>query len=486
MARSNTTTILGAVLAIAVIIGLAAVAYSLFFSGEGDSTDTPNDTPTSQNIDRCNQITIYDLADNSIIEAGTDINPSTDIAIEAEFENNSGQDQVYEEFIITINSSENQFKIDAAEALPELSGESRIYKPRIEFEDLEDLTSISVTAEAIDTDSLSESNPTCNEIRDVSQDADAIDSGQTDDGDSTDGDTTGDDGDQDTTDEGKDECIALGQSGTSSDQCCQGLTRVSCQTPDEQDQCINEDDCITCVTSTKDNICGSGENVCNSPEDCDEDGDTETPITPKNATITIQNAGPQCVTRLSPENTARFNITVSNSSDETAEFTEVSASIPLGFSYQANSSIINGTADSTDQYTAVTTVGDSQEITWSAPTNWTLSANNAFVISFVTTAGPQALTGTNTFSAAVTPVNPQDNLDALRTDYQFEVSQTCSTPKTSLFESTIARLAAGVALIIIAGLFYISQVPVLSTRLNKLDKTPEDSRAKFEKKFTKK
>src|SRR5690606_29097413 len=93
--------------------------------------------------------------------------------------------------------------------------------------------------------------------------------------------------------------------------------------------------------------------------------------------------GPSCLERVSPNNTGTFRIAIQNNAEEYQDVSEIVASPPLGYTYVEGSSIINGTADTQDQYSSVTTVGSSQEIHWETAAGWSVAPGGTMTIEFI-------------------------------------------------------------------------------------------------------
>jgi len=70
------------------------------------------------------------------------------------------------------------------------------------------------------------------------------------------------------------ECIPEGESGPvipDGPECCEGLTAISCDQPDQYGECSEPCSGAFYCTYCGNGICGLGENKCNCPEDCEED-----------------------------------------------------------------------------------------------------------------------------------------------------------------------------------------------------------------------
>lgn len=185
---------------------------------------------------------------------------------------------------------------------------------------------------------------------------------------------------------------------------------------------------------------------------CRTDTVTTPPVT--STVISARKTGPICVERMAPNNSATFTITVSNNSASTATINNVEDALPQGFTYKANTTVINGNVTS-DSYVTVVNSGNSQKVTFAPPAGqpaWTLTQGQTLTIVFTTLASTTAVTGINTNRVVVTPEGTEaiDNIT-----YQFEVAQTCSIiPDTGLFdEPTLVFILSGC--VIILGLYLL-------------------------------
>lgn len=194
-------------------------------------------------------------------------------------------------------------------------------------------------------------------------------------------------------------------------------------------------------------------------EDDEDDSETDTGTTPPTGAISdfaVTKSGPQCVDRVNPTNIARFTINVNNRGSAPDLLEEIIDKLPLGFTYQVNSTRINGVARNDSGIVQIVNVGNSQEITWSQTDGWPIDANRSMIIEFTAIAGPQAITGQNLNEVVITPINTPRTPSSLRTSYTFNVAQTCSTPRTGLFDDTLSKVIAGIAVLLIGLIFSLS------------------------------
>ncbi|GAB4159872.1 MAG: hypothetical protein Fur003_3590 [Candidatus Dojkabacteria bacterium] len=257
-------------------------------------------------------------------------------------------------------------------------------------------------------------------------------------------------------------CIAQGQQGTHANaaqdqQCCAGLTEAGVFANPNANACNPTQDLFVCIIPNDDQ-CSTGENVCNSANDCGstpsdpgDPGDEES----SNFAITVS-SGTTCVERISPNNSMTFTITVTNNDTETEEVVSIKNKLPLGFSYTAGSTKINSVAVSDTGLVTTTETGESVDVNWDPATNWSLTAGQSMTITFNATATGSALTGSQQNEAILTPLNTPEDADAMHVEYVFTVEQNCETPGTGLFDSTLARIVTGLLIIIAAVGFYLS------------------------------
>lgn len=189
-------------------------------------------------------------------------------------------------------------------------------------------------------------------------------------------------------------------------------------------------------------------------EDDSEDGEE---TTPSNFTVT-KNADIECVERIAPENDIQFTLNARNNSTVAQSITSVKDKLPLGFTYIANSSEINGVDVTDASYVTVTNVGSSQEVVWSKDDNWSVNPNQSLTITFRALAGSSALTGDNQNEVIITPIQIPSDPSSLRTTLTIDVQQDCdnpvaddddddddeNTPQTGIFDSIVTKLILGI------------------------------------------
>jgi uncharacterized repeat protein (TIGR01451 family) len=157
-----------------------------------------------------------------------------------------------------------------------------------------------------------------------------------------------------------------------------------------------------------------------------------TPTVTPDSEISAIKRGPACVERVAPNNIATFSITVTNTGTTATVINEVEDALPQGFTYNANTTFINGVAVN-DSYVTTVNSGTSQKVTFAPPagqTPWTLNPQQVMTITFSTTATGNAVTGINTNRVVVVPEG-DDAIDNIT--WQFEVAQTCN-PETGIFD----------------------------------------------------
>lgn len=187
----------------------------------------------------------------------------------------------------------------------------------------------------------------------------------------------------------------------------------------------------------------------------------------------VTKQGPDCVELVSPNNIATFTIRVANSGDTSQTIRAVSDTLPQNFTYNTGSSIINGTANTSDTGVTVETSGDSQLITWdNSGTGWVIDAGGTLVIQFSATAGANATIG-NTINE--TTVTPSDD-DPIPATYTFQVAQTCTQPDTGIFDNNVLVILVGTGFLLLAGSAYYTGFgsKTISKLLTTVSATGED------------
>jgi uncharacterized repeat protein (TIGR01451 family) len=191
--------------------------------------------------------------------------------------------------------------------------------------------------------------------------------------------------------------------------------------------------------------------------------------------FTVDKTGtPECVERVSPDNSAEFTITTTNSGTTSQGITSIKDKLPLGFTYTEDSTKINGVSVDDDDYIEITEVGNTQELVWSKATPWTISGGQTLTIVFESTADTNALTGTNQNEVIVTPEQIPEDPTSVRASFDIVVAQDCddpdttpvntddddtdSTPQTGLFDTTIGRIVLGLVTVIFGWIIYTQPI----------------------------
>lgn len=196
------------------------------------------------------------------------------------------------------------------------------------------------------------------------------------------------------------------------------------------------------------------------PSDDTTGGDTTTVAS--NFLVT-NTSNKTCVERVTPDNVAQLTIVITNKSTNSQKINSVLDKLPLGFTYIAASSKINGVTVADSGYISIATIGSTQQITVSKTNGWTLSSNQSLTIVFQATAGPTALTGTNKNEVVVTPEQIPADPTTLRTSVNVTVAQDCSnptkdddtkTPATGLFDSVIFKVTIGIMIVALGWILY--------------------------------
>lgn len=462
--------ILIVILVVAALLGASAVGISYYFSSTSDITPKQSDADLSSN--KCNLIYIKSEDGTPIIEDENDplyqgpilLDPNAEIIVGADFQTpnpESGSAVTYTTFEFTIN--EEKYLVESLAVEPRQTGGFQHYYPEVSFKDFGGEDTLRIVVNAIDGDG-NKMVEGCAKIYDVDQ-VDVIAPPES--------------------------CLAVGKSGSETnkgDICCEGLKKATCTVPDNSNQCTLETDagCFICIKV--DNKCGTGENHCNSPDDCAVPKDTgkddidptptepppavETPVddnpeppedagnetTVEYSDFAISKDGTQCVERVAGSDRADFKITVKNNSDTTEGILKIVDKLPLGFTYIKGSTKIDGQPDSNDQNSAVRITGDSEEIIWTKSSSWNLKAGEEMIIEFSALAGVNALTGDALNEVIVTPLNIPKDATALRATFTLKVAQTCEVPDTGLFDQTQIKLIAGALTLFMAALFYFTTV----------------------------
>lgn len=196
---------------------------------------------------------------------------------------------------------------------------------------------------------------------------------------------------------------------------------------------------------------GTGKNGYNA--NCQNDctiGQTEQT---EQTNITVSATGTKdCVELVAPNNTTDLTITVTNLSETSTVIKAVSDTLPQGFTYNPESSIINGTANPANINVVLESSGESQLVTWiHDQEGWTIpGSGGTLVIVFTATAGPNTIMGNQTNTITVTP----SDQNPIPGQNEFLVAQVCTQPDTGIFDNNVYLILTGSALLLIAGASY--------------------------------
>lgn len=201
----------------------------------------------------------------------------------------------------------------------------------------------------------------------------------------------------------------------------------------------------------------------------------ETPEDEKSSFTTTVSIGEQCLERVDTKDETTFTISVKNIGTVANTIETIKNKLPLGFTYTAASTVLNGTAVADTPLLTITPTGSTQDLLWKPETAWSLNSSETLTIVFKAKAGTNALTGVNTNEVIVNPTQIPLDPATLRAEATVDVQQDCSAPvvtpvtpsvpKTGIFDSTIARVILG--LIVIATGWAVYTKP-LGTKLSQL------------------
>jgi uncharacterized repeat protein (TIGR01451 family) len=164
-----------------------------------------------------------------------------------------------------------------------------------------------------------------------------------------------------------------------------------------------------------------------------------------------------CVERVTPSNTVRYTITITNNDSDSEKVVRIEDKLPLGFDYVASSTIINGASQSDTGLVETQLVGSTQQITFEKTGGWTVSAGGVLTIKFTAKVGTDALSGSNLNEVVVVPANNPLTASSVRTSASVVVSQSCTAPETGIFDSTVSKIILAVMIIFMGTFFYFSQ-----------------------------
>lgn len=189
-----------------------------------------------------------------------------------------------------------------------------------------------------------------------------------------------------------------------------------------------------------------------------EQEDPQEEETEKSSFTTNKAVTPTCVERTGENSTATFTITIKNNGDTPDTIASVKDKLPLGFTYETGSTVINGTTTPDTSLVTVTPVGDSQEVLWEPSTPWSVEAGANLVIVFESTVGESAITGQNLNEVIVNPEEIPTDPSTLRAEATITVAQDCDNPPTNevpstgILDSMITRILLGI-LVLTTGWF---------------------------------
>ena len=197
-----------------------------------------------------------------------------------------------------------------------------------------------------------------------------------------------------------------------------------------------------------------------------------------------------CVERVTPDNVAEFTLKSVNDSTTTQIIYSVKDKLPLGFTYVADSTKINGVKVSDTEFVTTTDIGDTQEVVWEKTGGWSINSGQSLTIVFMSEAGEDALTGENQNEVVITPAEIPADPETLRAEFVLNVAQSCTekeppveekkddetpvvdkpdsetTPETGIFDSVIGRILLGMLVVIVG--WYIYSRPMGQTMMEKL------------------
>ncbi|KUK77069.1 MAG: protein of unknown function DUF11 [candidate division WS6 bacterium 34_10] len=205
----------------------------------------------------------------------------------------------------------------------------------------------------------------------------------------------------------------------------------------------------------------TGEDPGADDEDTDDPPIDEEPATESAFSVT-KTSSMSCVERVSPDNRTEFTLTITNNGENTDTIESVKDKLPLGFSYIAESSTLDGNAISDSIFVTTTQVGDSQEIVWEPENSWSIPASGSITIAFEASIGENALSGENLNEVIVTPTELPAEPSTLRASSTIIVAQDCDnidlddTPQTGIFDTTLGRIVAGLFITLIGVIIYKS------------------------------
>ena len=190
-----------------------------------------------------------------------------------------------------------------------------------------------------------------------------------------------------------------------------------------------------------------------------------------------------CVERVTPNNIAEFTLKTVNDSTTAQIIYSVKDKLPLGFTYVADSTKINGVKVEDTEFVTITDIGNTQEVVWEKTGGWSVNSGQSLTIVFMSEAGEDALTGENQNEVVITPAEIPIDPETLRAEFVLNVAQSCTqageetppvveepdsetTPETGIFDSVIGRILLGI-LVVLTG-WYIYSRPMGQAMMEKL------------------
>jgi uncharacterized repeat protein (TIGR01451 family) len=193
-----------------------------------------------------------------------------------------------------------------------------------------------------------------------------------------------------------------------------------------------------------------------------------------------------CVERVTPDNVAEFTLKTVNDSTTAQIIYSVKDKLPLGFTYVADSTKINGVKVDDTEFVTTADVGDTQEVVWEKTGGWSVNSGQSLTIVFMSEAGEEALTGENQNEVVITPAEIPADPETLRAELVLNVAQSCTgeeaptddetpvveepdsetTPETGIFDSVIGRILLGMLVVLVG--WYIYSRPMGQAMVEKL------------------
>jgi len=225
----------------------------------------------------------------------------------------------------------------------------------------------------------------------------------------------------------------------------------------------------------------------NSDTETQAGGGDDGEATPTTSNLAVTIAGSTtCVERISPSNTVSLTISITNNDTDSENISKIVNKLPLGFTYTTGSTLINGATIGDTNLLTITETGSTQELTWDPAEDWTLLSGQTMTLRLTAIAADSALTGGNQNEAVVTPLNTPVSAENLRATYVITVAQTCTNPKTGLFDTMIGRIMASMLLIVTAVIFYksnnsqkVSEQILSSKSINQINKVSTNTKRSF-------